>query len=92
MINIERDFLQFEHLFHFTGLSNQIQPNELFQKWRCALGIDRIFADLEKEIGTATQFLLSIEQREETTVAAFTEFCQGFYPEYLPDLGMEQKA
>lgn len=70
MIQIERDFLRFVHLFHFTGLSNQIQPNELFLKWRHALGVDRIFADLEKEIETATQFLLSIEQREETLASS----------------------
>lgn len=66
MIEIEHDFLQFVRLFHFTGLSNQIQPNELFLKWRHALGVDRIFADLRTEIETATQFALSLEQREKT--------------------------
>lgn len=66
IIAIERDFLKFMHLFHFTGLSNQIQANELFLKWRRALGIDQMFADVRDEIEAATKFVLALEQREET--------------------------
>lgn len=70
MIAIERDFLQFVHLFHFPGLSNQMQANELFQQWRRALGVDRIFADLKTEIETATQFALALEERQESSAAS----------------------
>jgi hypothetical protein len=70
MIEIERDFLQFVHQFHFPGLSNQMQANELFQQWRRALGVDRIFADLKTEIETATQFALALEQRQETSASS----------------------
>lgn len=66
IIAIESDFLNFMHLFHFTGLSNQIQANELFLKWRRALGMDQMFADVRDEIEAATKFVLALEQREET--------------------------
>lgn len=66
IIAIKRDFLKFLHLFHFTGLSNQIQANELFLKWRRALGMEQMFADVMEEIEAATKFVLALEQREET--------------------------
>ena len=69
IIEIEQEFLQFQHLYHFTGMSNQIQANELFQKWRGALGTLRIVDDLRAEIRAAAEFALSLEQREETAAS-----------------------
>jgi hypothetical protein len=66
---IERDFLELVHQFHFTGLSNQLQAREMFQKWRKSLGLDELFGDLKDEIESATQFLYSSEQVRQAEAA-----------------------
>jgi hypothetical protein len=62
MIGIEQGFLEALHLFRFTGLSNQIQPREMYEAWRKTLGMDEMFSDLKDELDAATQFLLSQQQ------------------------------
>jgi hypothetical protein len=69
MIDIEEDFLEVLHLFRFTGLSNQIQPRELYEMWRKTLDIDELFGDLKEELAAATQFILSTEQRRRAETA-----------------------
>jgi len=69
MIRIEEDFLDVLHLFRFTGLSNQIQPREMFAKWHKALDLDSLFGDLKDELAAATQFLLSKEQTQRAETA-----------------------
>ena len=69
MIRIEENFLEVLHLFRFTGLSNQIQPREMFAKWRHALELDSLFSDLKDELAAATQFLLSKEQAQRAETA-----------------------
>lgn len=69
LIGIEQDFLEFGHVFRFTGLSNQLQAKEMFTKWRKALGIEALFTDVKTELDTATQFLLSREQVQRADAA-----------------------
>ena len=69
MLQIERDFLAFVHIYRFTGISNQIQPHEMFCKWRESLGLDALFDDVKEELQAATQFLLSMEQTRQADSA-----------------------
>lgn len=69
IICIEEDFLETLHLFRLTGLSNQIQPREMFDKWRKAMDIGALFRDLKEELDAASQFLLSNEQLDRAEAA-----------------------
>lgn len=62
---IERDFLEFVHLFHFTGMSNQTQAAEMLALWRGRLGLPGLFDDVRSEIDTANQFLIACDQAEQ---------------------------
>jgi hypothetical protein len=62
IIGINEKFLEALHLFRFTGLSNQLQPREMYAKWRKALDLDDLFEDLKEELDAASQFLLAGEQ------------------------------
>jgi hypothetical protein len=54
---IERDMLQYVHRFRFTGVSGQLQPQEMFAQLRQVMRLDAIYADLKDELTMATQFL-----------------------------------
>ncbi|EJW09348.1 hypothetical protein A33M_1558 [Rhodovulum sp. PH10] len=69
MAAIEEQFLQFVHRFRFTGVSNQIQAQEMFDQWRERLGLDDLFEDVQTEIHTANDFLSSRKQTL-TSIAA----------------------
>jgi hypothetical protein len=56
---IEREFLHYVHRFRFTGLSNQLQPSEMFSQLRSVMGLDAIYNDLKEELTTATEFMFS---------------------------------
>lgn len=57
LMAIEADLLQYVHRFRFTGVSNQLQPGEMFDKLRKAMRLDAIYADVKDELTTATAFL-----------------------------------
>ena len=67
---IGRDFLEFVHLFRFTGLSNQLQPTEMLALWRERLGLRDLFDDVKAEIETANNFLFAIDQARQAEAAA----------------------
>jgi hypothetical protein len=69
MVGIEEDFLEFVHLFRFTGVSNQIQPTELFDRWRASLRLEPIYEDVKSELDTATHFVLAEEQARQAEQA-----------------------
>ncbi|MEL6948431.1 MAG: hypothetical protein AAFO73_12520, partial [Pseudomonadota bacterium] len=62
MERIEEDFLKSVHLFHFTDMSNQVQPQEMLALWKKHLHTDTMFDDVKSEIETAVNFLNSTEQ------------------------------
>jgi hypothetical protein len=68
-IAIKEDFLQFVHLYRFTDLSNQIQASEMFKKWRHAMGLDQVFADVKTELDTAAEFLTAEAQHEHASAS-----------------------
>ncbi len=65
----ERDFLQFIHRFRFTGVSDQIQPTEMFAMLRRNMRLPELFDDLKEELTTATDFLGLLNQQRQTANA-----------------------
>ncbi len=53
---IQRDFLNFVHRYRSTSVSNQIQPSELYGRWRDSLRLDDLFDDVKGELDAAFQF------------------------------------
>jgi hypothetical protein len=66
---IDRDFLQFTHRFHFTGVSNQSQAMALFKMWKKLLGLPELHADLVEELRAAREYLHNEWQRSEALQA-----------------------
>ncbi len=66
---IHSDFLEFVHLFRFTGMSNQLQPSELLALWRKRLGLQALFEDVKDEIETANAFLFAKDAAGQTEKA-----------------------
>ena len=69
MLGIQQSFLELTHLYVFRGLSNQMQPTEMYEKWRKTLNLDAIFDDLKNEIDSATSFLATQRQGEQADAA-----------------------
>ncbi|MGB7433510.1 MAG: hypothetical protein WA921_13680 [Ahrensia sp.] len=67
---IERDFLEYVHLYRFTGMSNQIQPTEMLEQWQKQLRMETLFTDVRTEIDTANQFIMATEQTKAAESAA----------------------
>ncbi|NVO14040.1 MAG: hypothetical protein HXX10_08390 [Rhodoplanes sp.] len=59
---IEREFQAFVHRYWFTGVSNQVQPSEIYAKLRELLSLDKWFAEVLNEIETSRGFLRDQEQ------------------------------
>lgn len=57
MSAIQEEFLQFVHRFRFTGVSNQLQAQDLFQLLRKNLKAQDLFDDVQDEIAVANDFL-----------------------------------
>lgn len=57
MSAIQEEFLQFVHRFRFTGVSNQLQAQELFELLRKNLKSQELFDDVQDEIAVANDFL-----------------------------------
>ncbi len=66
---IERDLLNYAHRFRFTGVSNQIQPTELYERVRKAMRLNAIFADVEAELNTAVQFNATLQLLRQSDAA-----------------------
>ncbi|MEZ5785675.1 MAG: hypothetical protein R3D62_04130 [Xanthobacteraceae bacterium] len=59
---IEREFQAFVHRYWFTGVSNQVQPSEIYAKLRDLLSLDKWFDEVLREIETSRGFLRDQEQ------------------------------
>lgn len=59
---VQEQMLAFVHQYRFTGLSNQMQPQELQAYWRRHLGLDDLFEDVTTELTAATDYLTAREQ------------------------------
>lgn len=59
---IQEDFLRFVHRFRFVGVSNQIQPTEIFDQLRGVMKLERLYADVKDELMAAVGFTHAVEQ------------------------------
>lgn len=59
-------FLTFVHRFRFSGVSNQIQPSELYERMRGSMKIDDLFTEVKEELEAAVAFNNGVEQRRIT--------------------------
>lgn len=66
LLDIRRDFLTFIHRYHFTDVSNHLQAREMNDRLRAAMGLDRLRAEVEAEIGAASDFALALDQADAT--------------------------
>ena len=64
MAQIERDFLELTHLYMFRGLSNQIQPMELYAMWRRQLNLDALYDDLKDELDAAMKVVQTDDETD----------------------------
>jgi hypothetical protein len=56
-------FVLFTNLYQFPQLSNQQQAMELYHYSRKAMEVDDMFAEVEKEIQTTDEYLLSVSEQ-----------------------------
>jgi hypothetical protein len=66
VLRIKEELLTFVHQYRFTGLSNQMQPQEMQAYWRRHLKLDALFDDVATEIETARDYLAAKESRDQT--------------------------
>lgn len=64
ILHIEEDFMEFVHLFRFTGLSNQVQAKELYEKMRENMRLRELFDDVKEELKTASSYIFAKMQQE----------------------------
>jgi len=63
---VEHDFLQYVHRFRFTGVSDQVQPTELFDQLRQRMRLPQLYLDIKDELTTATNFLALRSQKRQS--------------------------
>ena len=69
VVETEKEFLDFTHRYRFTGVSNQLQATELYDRMRESVGVDRLFRDVQTELQHATEFALALDQRDAARAA-----------------------
>jgi hypothetical protein len=53
VLDIQDQFLTFVHRFRFTGVSSQVQAQEMYTLWRQSLGLSASFAEVKDELDAA---------------------------------------
>lgn len=53
ILKLQDAFLTFTHRFYFTGVSSQVQPAEMYARWRRTLGIEALYVDVKSELDSA---------------------------------------
>lgn len=79
MNRIQLDLLAFRNMYWFTEISNQIQPQELFDMQSRHLRNRELFQIVFEESEKAAAFLLALQEQEQTELAArFNVLVAGF--------------
>lgn len=71
IIKLHRDFLVFVNRFRFTGVSSQIQGQEMFDRWRGSLGVDRLFDDVRAELEATASYVRTEQEKRRADAADF---------------------
>ncbi|NIZ11931.1 hypothetical protein [Phaeobacter sp. HF9A] len=69
ILRIQQDYLTYRHRYHFTGVSSQIQPTEMYARWMQTLGIEALKDDVHDELQTAVEAIHTTKQTELATSA-----------------------
>jgi hypothetical protein len=56
-------FLTFVHRYRFSGVSNQIQPTELYERLRKSMRLESLYEEVKGELEAAVAFNATCEQR-----------------------------
>ncbi|WP_139229823.1 hypothetical protein [Litoreibacter janthinus] len=57
---IRADFLTHTHLHHFSNVSSQLQPREIYDRLYTAFGIEKMFREVDEELRSATDFAATL--------------------------------
>ena len=63
LFQIRKDFLSFTHRHHFSNISLQLQPREMYEKLYNVMGIKAMFDEVEQELAVATEFQVTKENK-----------------------------
>ncbi|OIQ35225.1 MAG: hypothetical protein BM559_01545 [Roseobacter sp. MedPE-SWchi] len=69
VLRIQQDYLTYRHRYHFTGVSSQIQPMEMYARFMQTLGIKALKDDVHDELQTAVESIHTTKQTELATSA-----------------------
>jgi hypothetical protein len=61
--DISEWFLTFVHRYRFSGVSNQIQPTEIYDRLRKSMRLDDLYREVKDELEAAVAFNATCEQR-----------------------------
>ena len=64
LLAIREDFLTFTHLHHFVNVTHQLQPAEMFTRLYHAMGLERLWREVEDELRSAAEYAAMEEQNE----------------------------
>jgi len=67
--NLREDFLNFTHMHHFTNVSSQIQPREMYEEMKRAVGVEEFYDEVDAEIRSATDHALAQSSLTEAEAA-----------------------
>lgn len=70
IVRLRRDFLNFTHMYRFTGVSDQIQPTEMYNMWRKNSWLVELYADVSAELQVATDFANAQSAQQEAQRAS----------------------
>lgn len=69
IIELHGNFLVFVNRFRFTGVSSQIQGQEMFDRWRESLGLDRLFEDVREELEATAAYVRTDQEKRRADAA-----------------------
>lgn len=61
---LREDFLEFTHIHHFSNVSHQLQPREMFSQLYRAMELDGRFEEIEVELKSASEFVAGKQTQE----------------------------
>lgn len=67
-------FLVFVNRFRFTGVSSQIQGQEMFDRWRKSLGLERLFDDVRAELDATASYVRTEQEKRRADSADCLNF------------------
>ncbi len=61
---LREDFLEFTHVHHFSNVSHQLQPREMFTQLYKAMELEGRYDEIEAELSSASEFVAAKQTQE----------------------------